>query len=1080
MATVAALPGSARAQVAAPTGIAGPSSDLTASIETYAGDPTTSNADAMDTALSSFRSSTQTNATITSTPGARQDVTGTQVVYAATGTTITYGGLTASQGGAINVEDEGALYIGSAKASLADAGATSSIVFRADTASLSGGAIQNAGTVTLADSDFISNSAMIGGAIANNGDVTIADSDFSKNNVSYFGGAIYSDGGLTIAGSTFTANSANFAGGAIYNTEATATVVDSSFQGNSSETGGAISNYGTLIVTNGDFAENTATSDGGAIFNYATATVSDSTFSGNSAESLGGAIYSAGALTITDSNFTGNAAGTHGGAIFAEGGTLNLNVGAGSTATFSGNTADGVASSIYSEGDTAINVDVGEGGTLDMRDPMSGSSAVITKTGTGTWKLGGDNAFTAGSGDQSTTFDVAAGTLYLYAQDEVANGGETGVGAGTITLSHADSGFTLGDAATLIAGGDNSITTDGTITLGDGATIQGGTSMNEDDETLTNLGGTTSLTLTAPGGVQLEGSLKLVSFASEDVFTLNADLTDADEFAGSVNVTGNGTVRLTGDSTYTGGTAIFGGTLLVDGSITSPTSVYSGGTLGGSGTVGTTLVSSGGTLSPGNSIGTLTIDGDLTLASGATYAVEVSADGTSDLTHVTGTAALDGTLALSTVAASEETSNGRLVGGASYRILTADEGITGNFSHVTGGQVSTFLSLSNDPTIGGGQQGDDYYVVVVARADYNIVATNPNQAAVANGLEGIIGSAGTDDTIARIDYMTAAQAVTLFDQTSPEAYGAYASALQDQGELFTRQIAQHLTTLGNTGADDGKASLWGNGYGQWGKGSNDGYRHGSDQTIYGVVGGVDFGRKALRLGVAGGYSRDKVRYLPGTSDGKSKSWQVGGYASFSGGPLHVDAQIAYVHGDIDATKTIAAGSAEDDTLIAGTADASTKGHVFKGIATVGYDFGRKALLMEPYVGVDVTRGKVNGFTETGMDVLDLTVDDIHAGRTDVLAGVKVAAKVMGVTPYLNAQFKYRVSEQSRNVTAYFDDVPGAAFTVSPIMSGRWQVDLNAGVAATIGAHSKVFVGYEGIYRDEIVSHGVNGGVSIGF
>ena len=365
---------------------------------------------------------------------------------------------------------------------------------------------------------------------------------------------------------------------------------------------------------------------------------------------------------------------------------------------------------------------------------------------------------------------------------------------------------------------------------------------------------------------------------------------------------------------------------------------------------------------------------------------------------------------------------------------------------------------------------------MVVRSAYNTAATNPNQVAVANGLSGIIGSTGAASTINKIDNMTAAQAQDLFDSASPEPYGAYATALLDQGELFTRQVAHRLAENGN---DDAKTGLWMTGYGSWGNGKDRGdYRVASDHSITGGAIGGDFGSGNLRFGLAAGYSEDKVTYLGGNSAGKSKSWQIGGYAGYDAGKLSLDAQVAYVSGDVTATKAVSAGSGL--TLISGTAAASTKGNLIKGVLTVGYDAGGEKFTFVPYVGIDFSSGHVNGFTESGMGVLDLTVDQIEADRTDLVVGVRLAAPMGSISPYLNAAYRYDLSDHPGSVGAYFNGVPGAAFTVSTIGSGRSVVDVDAGLSAKIGSAASVFVGYQGSFRNDLDSHGVNGGIRLSF
>ncbi|HEV2455692.1 MAG TPA: polysaccharide lyase family protein [Verrucomicrobiae bacterium] len=92
--------------------------------------------------------------------------------------------------------------------------------------------------------------------------------------------------------------------------------------------------------------------------------------------------------------------------------------------------------------------------------------------------------------------------------------------------------------------------------------------------------------------------------------------------------TGAGNWTITGTNTYSAGTVVSNGTLVVNsigGSGTGSGSVnVNGGVLAGTGTIsGNVTINSGGTLAPGNPLGALTISNSLTLASGSVTIVQV-------------------------------------------------------------------------------------------------------------------------------------------------------------------------------------------------------------------------------------------------------------------------------------------------------------------------------------------------------------------------------------------------------------------------------------------------------------------------
>jgi autotransporter-associated beta strand protein len=188
------------------------------------------------------------------------------------------------------------------------------------------------------------------------------------------------------------------------------------------------------------------------------------------------------------------------------------------------------------------------------------------------------------------------------------------LGAGTLTLSGAS---TYTGSTTISAG-----------TLSVGTLANGGTASNIGQST--NAAGN----LVFDGGtLQYTGA----TIATDRAFTINAGKTATIDTAngltlagatgtptnGALTKIGNGTLALTGASTYTGATTVTAGTLLVNGSLGSTAVAVLGGTFGGTGTIAGSVVVGAGTYSPGASPGSLEIGGDLTLGTASTTGIEL-------------------------------------------------------------------------------------------------------------------------------------------------------------------------------------------------------------------------------------------------------------------------------------------------------------------------------------------------------------------------------------------------------------------------------------------------------------------------
>jgi fibronectin-binding autotransporter adhesin len=198
-------------------------------------------------------------------------------------------------------------------------------------------------------------------------------------------------------------------------------------------------------------------------------------------------------------------------------------------------------------------------------------------------------------------------------------------------------GLTINGAAGAIA--INSIDTSGLVvgtTIGGNANIPAGTTITEVGATYIRLSNT-SLNASALTGQSI--SLTPPASFTKRTLTLGGTNTGLNTLApklvdGSLPLavlkSGIGTWQLTNANTYTGGTTVAGGRLLVNNTSGSGTGagavvVQNGGALGGTGVIGGAVtIQSGGLFSPGNNPGVLTVNNNMTFEAGSIFLVELN------------------------------------------------------------------------------------------------------------------------------------------------------------------------------------------------------------------------------------------------------------------------------------------------------------------------------------------------------------------------------------------------------------------------------------------------------------------------
>jgi autotransporter-associated beta strand protein len=150
-----------------------------------------------------------------------------------------------------------------------------------------------------------------------------------------------------------------------------------------------------------------------------------------------------------------------------------------------------------------------------------------------------------------------------------------------------------------------------------------------------------SLTINGTGGLSLVSNLQITNVDARGLITISAPISGTG--SQSVTVAGPGTTILSGANTYTGGTTVNSGTLLINNTSGSGTGsgavTVNGGTLGGTGTIiagnNSVSIGTGATITGGanGTVGSLTLQTtSLNFASGSIFHVDITGSSTDLLT----------------------------------------------------------------------------------------------------------------------------------------------------------------------------------------------------------------------------------------------------------------------------------------------------------------------------------------------------------------------------------------------------------------------------------------------------------------
>ena len=400
---------------------------------------------------------------------------------------------------------------------------------------ISGGTLQlGAGSTT----------GSIAGDVVNNGVLA-----FDRSNPVTFTGAISGNGSVELDGGgmlTFTGTN-TYSGGTTISSGRTLQV------GNGGATGsiaGNVANEGTLAFNrSGTESFAGAISGGGAVEQNGSGTL----IFGGANSYTGGTTISSGTLQLGIDNSLSSA-----GALAVNGGTFDLN---GHDQTV-GKLSGGAGSSIALGSGT---LSAGDGSNTTVASTISGTGGFV-KQGIGTMTLTGANGYSGGTVISAGTLQIGNGVTNGSITGNVAN---SGVLAFNLSTGQAFGGQISGSGS-VEQRGSGTLTLSGDNSYSGGTTVNAGKTLSLLSDTAAGVGAITlgdNATLVFANGLDVANALVIagtgvnLSVGTGDTATESGNLSGS----GSYQITGGGTLNLTGDnSAFTGALILNAGTYNLD------------------------------------------------------------------------------------------------------------------------------------------------------------------------------------------------------------------------------------------------------------------------------------------------------------------------------------------------------------------------------------------------------------------------------------------------------------------------------------------------------------------------------------
>jgi len=632
------------------------------------------------------------------------------------------------------------------------------------------------------------------------------------------------------------------------------------------------------------------------------------------------------------------------------------------------------------------------------------------------------------SGSITGTLNYGIWSVTSYAT--VTNNAGASITGGQYGISAADSGSSVFNAGT-ISGGTAAIQfagTGNTLTLAPGSVITGNV-LGTDSDTF-QLGGTGTATFDVS---QIDPAGQYQGF-------------------GTFNKIDSSIWTLTGTGTFAGPVNVNGGTLNVDGDISSASgvTVNVGGTLSGTGIVGDTTVI-GGTFAPGSgTAGTsMTVNGTLGFDAASTYAVNVSPSAASSA-NVSGTATLGGATVNAIFTPGSYISKRYTIltaagfGGSTFGAITSTNtpaAITSALSYdLTHVYLDLTLNFSTPAanTLNGNQNNAANAIIGYFNSTGGVPAAFASLDA--NGLAQVSGQPGASTAQAGItatgQFVNAIVDGAFDDKSGPGGVSGFADenayAAKPKVSRAAKDAYAAVTPRDRAASFEGRWNVWAAAYGGSSRvnGDNAAGTNTTTSRVFGTVIGAGYRPSAdLQLGFALGGAGSNFGLDGGFGGGKADIFNAAVYAKRNWGAAYVSGLLSYAWQDTTTDRTVTA--AGTDIL-----HASFKAQALATRLESGWRYATPSVGITPYAALQTTSFFLPSYGETATSgsnqfALNYASKTITATRAELGAKFDKAMLVQGGIFTLKAKTAWAHDwNTDRAATATFQALPGASFTVN--------------------------------------------------